>query len=89
VRAFNTIGASDYSEAGSIALIPPVTPDSLAGTVVAAHLINLSWYESDTIMQGFDVERAPDTAGTPGAWAQLADYPALPPMVITATQRWS
>ena len=70
VRAFNWIGGSPYSAAAGVTIVPPVTPNSLYGTVGTTNQVNLSWSDSGD-EDGFKIERAPDADGNPGAWTEI------------------
>ncbi len=81
VRAYNSVRDSDYSNLASVTIPPlPAAPSNL--TAVTANLINLSWTDNATNEDGFKIERAPNNAGSPGAWAQIA---TVAPNVTTYT----
>jgi hypothetical protein len=50
----------------------PTAPSSLAAVAASASQINLSWTDNANNEQGFRVERAPDSGGNPGTFAQIA-----------------
>jgi hypothetical protein len=68
VRALNWIGYSDYSQPASIGTFPPATPADFE-----AHAdrdsAQLSWNEYLGNFGSYEIERAPDVSGAPGAWA--------------------
>ena len=77
VRAFNSSDVSGYSnEANTTTLVTPATPTNLAGTGVSSSRIDLSWADNATNETAYQVERAADNAGTPGAFAQVASLAA-------------
>jgi hypothetical protein len=70
VRGFNGSENSDYSnQAGATTLI---APSGLIATPQAGSVITLSWTDSATDKTGFAIERALDSSGTPGTFAQIA-----------------
>ncbi|MGD0649781.1 MAG: fibronectin type III domain-containing protein [Verrucomicrobiia bacterium] len=75
VRAFNAGRDSYYSNQASTTIpLPPAAPSNL--TAVTANQINLSWTDNAYNEDGFKIERAPDNAGSPGAWALVATVAA-------------
>ncbi|MGA2241784.1 MAG: glycosyl hydrolase family 28 protein [Verrucomicrobiota bacterium] len=50
----------------------PGPPSAPSTTVVATNEVDLSWNEYSSGAEGFEIERAPDAGGMPGAWAQIA-----------------
>jgi hypothetical protein len=73
VIAYNTAGTSAYSaEASATTILPPVPPTALIATTASGTRINLAWTDNSADEQGFRVERAPDVAGVPGTFAQIA-----------------
>ena len=61
----------------SLALaISPGPPSALTTTVVAPNEVDLSWNEFSSGVEEFEIERAPDDGGIPGAWAQIATVDA-------------
>jgi hypothetical protein len=70
LRAYNWVGDSPYIGPFQITLPPTPVPYALSGSVGIAHSIDLRW---DTLQaDGFEVERAADINGSPGAWTQIA-----------------
>ncbi|MGD0017619.1 MAG: Ig-like domain-containing protein [Verrucomicrobiia bacterium] len=47
-------------------------PSPLTATAVSSSQIDLSWTDNSTNEDGFAIERAPDSSGSPGTWAQIA-----------------
>jgi len=71
VRAFNKLGDSPYSSALTVAITPP-PPPGLSGYSRDDQAI-LNWsmnYRGD--VERFILQRAPDNAGAPGTWTDLA-----------------
>jgi len=66
IRAFNTGGASAYSnEANATTLnTPPAAPGSLAATTISKTQIDLAWTDNSDNEDGFKVERKTGAAGT-------------------------
>ena len=57
----------------SLALaISPGPPSAFRANVVASNEIDLSWNEHSSGVEEFEIERALDADGVPGAWAQIA-----------------
>ena len=50
----------------------PNAPTNLLATAVSTNQINLSWTDNSGNEDGFKIERAPDSGGSPGAWLQVA-----------------
>ena len=50
----------------------PGSPSTFGTTVAAPNEIDLSWNEYSSGAEGFEIDRAPDAGGIPGAWAQIA-----------------
>lgn len=73
--AFNWVGKSDYSPAVSATTVPPATPNYLYGSLGSTNQVNLSWYDFSQDEDGFQLERAQDTNGIPGAWEEIANIP--------------
>ena len=81
IRAYNVFGVSDYTAAVNIALTPPPAPDILTVTPFADRL-NLHWevfFPFGSGMNAFNIERAPDIAGSPGTWSALTNLPIHEP----------
>lgn len=77
VRAYSTAGTSSYSNESSAILAIPPAPSALVAAAITGVRIDLAWTDnSGTEEQGFHVERAPDVAGVPGAYAQIASVAA-------------
>ncbi|HXI72712.1 MAG TPA: hypothetical protein VNN22_20425 [Verrucomicrobiae bacterium] len=76
VRAFNWVGGSPYSAPASVTIIPPATPNNLSGIIGATNQVNLFWYDYSEDEDGFKIERAPDTDGSPGLWTEIASINA-------------
>ncbi|MBA2557433.1 MAG: fibronectin type III domain-containing protein, partial [Chloroflexi bacterium] len=55
---------------------PPADPTRLAATAVSSNQIDLSWQDNSTDESGFEIERAPDSGGSPGSWLQIATVAA-------------
>jgi hypothetical protein len=73
VIAYNTVGTSAYSaEASATTNSLPNPPSALLATPSGGTRINLAWTDNSDDEQGFRVERAPDLAGVPGTFAQIA-----------------
>lgn len=77
VRAFNSIGASNYTTAASAMTqappaSPPAAPSGLAATAVSSTQINLSWNDNSNNETEFAIERSLD--GT--AFTQIATVAA-------------
>jgi hypothetical protein len=71
VRAYNSAGASPYSNEASAttADVPPAAPSNLATTAATSTRINLTWVDNSTNESGFLVERRD---GPAGSYAQVA-----------------
>jgi hypothetical protein len=77
VRAFNSSDVSGYSnEANATTLVTPATPTNLAGSGISSSRIDLSWTDNATNETGYQLDRAPDNAGTAGTFAQIASLAA-------------
>jgi glucuronoarabinoxylan endo-1,4-beta-xylanase len=72
VRAINVVGLSPYSTAVSIAIVPPSQPQGLLAYISSSTRVDLNWYGASGRIEGYLLERAPDTNGLPGPWAQIA-----------------
>jgi hypothetical protein len=75
VKAFNILGESDYSARASFSIVPPMAP-SLSVSAYRDQ-IGLGWSFDGIGLAGFKIERAPDLAGSPGQWTQIALLPAV------------
>lgn len=62
--------------------VPPAPP-SLFDAEPAEGLIDLAWADTSGDESGFDLERAPDASGAPGAWTPLPSSP-LPANSVSA-----
>jgi titin len=60
VSAFNSAGASAYSNKVSVALIVPAAPTNLTANVGGKGDVNLSWADKSDNETGFQVERSTD-----------------------------
>jgi hypothetical protein len=80
LRAFNWVGEGEYTPAVSATTVPPATPNYIYGALGSTNQINLTWYDFAQDEDGFQLERAPDTNGIPGAWEEIA--------VISATNSY-
>jgi hypothetical protein len=72
VRAYNAAGISDYSLAGSLAVVAPGAPFNLIPQLGSATQVDLYWYSPNGFVEGYVIERAADTNGVPGAYSQLS-----------------
>ncbi len=73
VIAYNAAGTSAYAtEASATTNSAPNPPSALIATPASGTRINLVWTDNSADEQGFRVERAPDVAGVPGTFAQIA-----------------
>ena len=73
VQAFNSVGTSPFSAPNNLVIVLPTTAPTLTAGIVSPHRINLYWYTDYGFIEGYNIERAFDTNGTPGAWVQIAD----------------
>lgn len=77
VRASNTGGNSAYSNAVSTqTFLRPATPTNVQGQSLSTTRIDLTWTDNATNETSYVVERAPDNAGSPGAFASIASIAA-------------
>lgn len=79
VRAFTDLGdVSAYSGTANATTpqSPPAAPSNLQAQAASASTINLSWTDNATNESGFQIERAPDVAGSAGTFAQIASVGA-------------
>ncbi len=51
---------------------PPGTPTGFAVVFISSTEIDVGWTPADSSQTGFLLQRAPDVAGSPGAWATIA-----------------
>jgi len=72
VQAFNALGDSLPSDPASVRVAPPAAPSNLTAIAVAVNEVDLSWSGDLLDTLGFQIERAPDDAGSPGTWLQIA-----------------
>jgi len=54
----------------------PQPPLGLTATLVSSNQVGLTWSDYANDEDGFKIERAPDNAGAPGTWAQIATVSA-------------
>ena len=73
VRAFRAADISPYSDPASVAVIPPPAPTLSAYAFI--NRVNLSWYAYSAGVTSFNIERAPDAGGNPGAWTEIINTP--------------
>ncbi|MBI4284835.1 MAG: DUF4399 domain-containing protein [Chloroflexi bacterium] len=78
VVAVNGAGGT-ASNTASILVDVPAAPSNVAGTVVAATQVALTWTDNSTTETGFRIERAKVTGGVPGAYAQVGTVPTASP----------
>jgi LmbE family N-acetylglucosaminyl deacetylase len=52
-------------------MLAPAAPSSLTATAVSASRLDLAWTDNSSIESGFKVERAGDSNGVPGTYAQI------------------
>ena len=71
VCAYNPNGSSAYSSASASLPCLPAAPSALRVTFESTNLIALAWTDNSTNEIGFGIERALDSNGAPGAWAQV------------------
>ena len=77
VRAFNATDVSAYAApATATTFLAPAAPTNLQGQAISTTRIDLTWTDNATNETGYAVERAPDNAGTPGTFAQIASLAA-------------
>ena len=76
VVAFNGVGPSGYSNESSGILATPNAPSALSASPAAGNSITLNWTDNSADEQGFNIERAPDVGGVPGAYTQIASVGA-------------
>jgi hypothetical protein len=88
-RAFNALGNSEYSTPTKVEIVPPPAPYALIIDRFRDR-VNLRWYGSYTAnLDGYQIDRAPDEAGSPGAWSQIkvvsASHPYLEDTLTVGT----
>jgi hypothetical protein len=72
LRALNWIGASPYTLPASATITPPGAPVLVVGKIGGTNEVKLQVHAAATADQdGFRIERAPDTGGSPGAWSMI------------------
>jgi len=77
VRAYSAAGPGIYSNEASATTFPvPVTPSALVATPFSHLRIDLTWSDNATDETSYRVERAPDVAGAPGTFNQIASLAA-------------
>ena len=89
----NGIGTTASSNASLIVSLVPLEPSGLTATAVPGNEIDLSWTDNSTVEDGFEIERAPDIAGSPGSWSPLAAVGSnvtfyVDQTVVTNTAYW-
>lgn len=52
----------------------PGPPVALSAAIIATNEVDLSWSEYSSGVTGFEIDRAPDAAGSPGSWTQIARW---------------
>ncbi|MCX6057966.1 MAG: multicopper oxidase domain-containing protein [Chloroflexi bacterium] len=62
---------------------PLGAPTFLVATAFSSNQINLTWVNNASTQIGFTVERAPVTAGIPGAFVTIGTVPSLDPLGAT------
>ena len=80
VQAFVNPGSviSNYSNVATV-VIPNQIPEAPSGLTVTKTLkdrITLGWLDNSTNEDRFEIQRAPDDNGTPGAWGASVSLPA-------------
>ena len=78
VRDFTALDVSAYSAQVNATTppLPPAAPTNLQAQGTSSSSIDLSWTDNADNETGFLIERAPDNAGTPGTFAQIASVGA-------------
>src|ERR1017187_6634306 len=56
----------------SLTVNPIPAPSGLTATTASTNQINLSWTDNSSNETTFRIERAPDNAGSPGTWSEIA-----------------
>jgi len=76
VRAGNWVGYSGYTTPLSVTIGPPAAPFAPTATIGAAtNSVDVAWTDYGADEDAFNIERAPDNNGAPGAWTELAVLP--------------
>ena len=70
VRSFNWAGDSQYSNAESIAILPPEAPSFLSAKIGRSNRVDLAWLAGNN-SSGHKVERALNAGGIPETWVEL------------------
>ena len=77
VRAYNAVGNSAWTNDADATTVPaPTPPGGLQGVVVSSAVVDLSWVDNASDESLYRIQRAPDVAGAPGTWANLATVAA-------------
>jgi alpha-tubulin suppressor-like RCC1 family protein/predicted phage tail protein len=72
VRAYNWIGAGEFSAPVSGTIVPPPAPYSLTALIGPTNIVEVKWAGAAPGNQaGYFLERAPDSGGIPGVWSQI------------------
>jgi titin len=72
IRAYNITGNSDYSNEAKASTPNIVAPSALTVAVVSTKQLVLYWTDNTGVEDGFEIERALDSFGTPVGWMQIA-----------------
>ena len=73
VVSYNAAGTSAYSsEMTALTMSAALAPSALVATATSATRIDLAWADNSSDESGFRIERAPDVAGVPGTFVQIA-----------------
>jgi subtilisin family serine protease len=74
VRAFNSTGASGYSNyvAATTPAPPPAAPSNLISSATTYNQIDLSWSDNSTNESGFQIERCNGAAASCASFVQIA-----------------
>jgi hypothetical protein len=79
-RSYNVLGSSGYSAPFKVRIVPPPAPNYFTVSSFANSL-TATWkddYPNYGKIAGFKIDRAPNVAGAPGFWTQVATYPPPP-----------
>jgi hypothetical protein len=71
VRAIGRLGTSPYCPQINILLAPLPAPEYIFITLGSSNNVALWWYYNFDV-DGFNIQRAPDNHGEPGAWTEIA-----------------